>query len=169
MDIEQRIIEQRTTEATKKNLIGYEGKLYLIARFLGDEIIKQSEEQQFLNYEDFEEEEIQTLDENTVTTKLGYFYTGTKHANNIEIYTDDYFGEIRVFYKGILCYKETGGVLETYVPHDLWEKTIEDLYTIIQPKIKKYIKTKAIEEQTNLKIAEDNTISELRKKWGDII
>jgi hypothetical protein len=169
MDIEQRIIEQRTTEATKKNLIGYEGKIYLIARFLGDEIIKQNEEQQFLNYDDFQEDEIQTLDENTITTKLGYFYTGSKHANNIEIYTDDYFGEIKVFYKGFLCYKETSGLLETYVPNECWENTIEELYNIIQPKIKNYIKKKAIEEQNNYKMMEDTTIADLRKKWGDII
>jgi hypothetical protein len=169
MELEKRIIEQRTIEAHKKNLIGFQGKLYLIARFLGDEIIKQSEELNYLDFEDFDPEKIETLDEDTTSKKIGYFYSGLRDANQLEIYVDDYYSEIRVFYKGFLCYKETAGALSTYVPHAIWEDIVDKLYERASIRIDKALERKQEEDKINMKIMEEKTISELRKKWGDII
>lgn len=172
MNFEDRIREQRTTEATKKNLIGMEGKIYLIARFLGHEIISQSDEQNFLDdflEGDYDQEKIFTLDENTSTRKLGYCFDGMSRGYHIEIYTDDNLNEIKLYYKGIIFYKESFGILENYVPHQEWENIIENLYIECQNRIEKFIKNKKAEEKESLQRLENETIKNLRKKWGDII
>ena len=172
MNIEDRIREERTTEATKKNLMGMEGKLYLIARFLGDEIIQQSSTENYLddfwNNIDYEEK-MPIIDESTSVSHLGYHYDAMKRGYHLEIFTEYNINEIRLYYKNFLCYKESSGRLETYVPHIEWEQAIENLYLECEPKIKKYVKNKKSEEIKSIQILENDTIKKIREKWGNII
>ena len=170
MNLEERILEQRTIEATKKNLIGQEGKIYLIARFLGDEIIYQNDSYDDYDFEqEFNVENMPILSEDTYSRKIGHHYSGLKHANKIEIFTDDYSGEIRLFNDGNLVYKEVFSILESYVPNNNWEEVVDKLQIIIKPKIENFLKNKKKKEERDMKIMENNTIKEIQKRWGNIL
>lgn len=172
MNFEDRIKEIRTTEATKKNLIGMEGKLYLIARFLGHEIISQSSDQSFLDnfWEDVtENDDIPILDESTRSSKLGYYFDGMSRGHHLEIYTNDNINEIKMYYKGNIFYHESFGVLEKYIPHQEWETIIENLFIECNSRIQKFLKTKKQNEEKQFEKLENKTLEEIRKKWGDII
>lgn len=172
MDIEDRIREQRTNEAIHKNLVGFEGKLFLIAKILGYPITKQSDEQTILETDDFwniNEDEIPTFDDNVSFHDIGYFYDGLSSANRIEIICKEHEGTIKVTYKGFVCYEEESGLLLKYVPNQEWEDIVERLYKVVEERIKaKYEEYKA-EQKVNIHKAEKEELERLRKKWGDIV
>lgn len=173
MNIEARIIEQRTNEATKKNYLGMEGKIYRIAKYLGFEIIKDSGYSETLDFDgmfdDPDPNHIPILDENTVSYNIGFSYDGLKYGNNIEIVCNDYEQTTKVYYKGYLVYHEEQGALQAFVPLKEWENLIEDLYKKVEDKIKQKIETiKKEEEQVVAELAQ-HELQKLRRKWGDIL
>jgi hypothetical protein len=170
MSIEARIKEQRTIEATKKNLIGMEGKIYLIARFLGNEIVYQSSEQNYLDdYENnIDEYTIPVIDDSTVSNVIGYNFSGLNYGHNLEIVTEDYSMTIKLYFNGRILYKESSGDLESYSPHESWEKVVDYFYEIAEKKIKKYLEEKEKREKMEMQSLKKNTIEDLQSKWGNI-
>jgi hypothetical protein len=171
MSIEARIKEQRTIEATKKNLIGMEGKIYLIARFLGNEIIHQSSDGNYLNdfTEEIDEFTFPVIDDNTISNTIGYNFSGLNYGHNLEIFTEDYSMTIKLYYNGSVVYKESSGDLEAYSPSKNWEDAIEYFYEIADKKIKKFLEEKAKKDKLDIQMLKQNTIEDLQSKWGNII
>ena len=170
MSIEARIKEQRTIEATKKNLIGMEGKIYLIARFLGNEIIYQNSDQNFLeDYEsDFDEYTMPILDDSTISNLIGYNFYGLNYGHNLEIVTEDYSMTIKLYYNGKIVYKESSGDIESYSPDSSWEKAVDYFYEIAEKKIKKYLEEKEKKEKMEMQALKKNAIEDLQSRWGNI-
>ena len=173
MDIEARILEQRTNEAVQKNYMGMEGKIYRIAKYLGFEIIKDSGFSETIDYDEMfditDPNTIPILDEGPVSYNIGYSYDGLSSGRNIEIVSNDYEQTIKLYCKGYLVYHEEHGTLMAFVPHDMWEKTVDDLYEKVQEKIKRKMEEiKKEEEQVVAELAQ-HELQKLRSKWGDIV
>lgn len=173
MNIENRIVEQRTAEAMQKNLMGQQGKLYLIAKFLGHAILRQSEGDNLLYYDgmfdDLNETTIPIMDESITASEIGYNFDGLSRGINLNIMCNDQLSTIRMYYDGYCFYEEENNQLLRYVPNDLIEKQIDSLYVVVEEKVKdKYRKMKAEEIKEASKI-EKEEIRRLRNKWGDII
>lgn len=173
MSIESRIQEQRTNEATKKNLIGMEGKIYMIAKYLGHEIIQDSEAPETIDYEgfykDIEPNEIPYFTEDSYTNYLGYTYNALNTGHNIEILTFDYEQRIKLFYNGNCVYHEEGSVLLSFIPDEKWEIPLKALYEAVEYKVKNKLEKYKIEEKNIIAKMEEKELEKIRKKWGDII
>ena len=172
MSIESRIQEQRTNEAIKKNYMGMEGKIYLVAKYAGDEIVKQTEAPEILDFDSIYETDpvaIPYLDEESYSTVQGYHYNGLSNGLHLEITTSEYENLIKVYYKSYLVYHEEGGNLSTFIPHQGWEEIIEKMYKQVQDRIKAKIEKIKKEEEQLLKKLEKEEVDRLRSKWGDLI
>lgn len=172
MSIESRIQEQRTNEAIKKNYMGMEGKLYLIAKYAGDEIVKQSETPEILDFDSIYETDpvgIPYLDEESYSTVLGYNFNGLSNGLHLEITTSEYENKITVYYKSYLVYQEEGGNLISFIPHQSWEEIIEKMYKQVQDRLKEKFKKIQKEEEQLLQKMEKDEIDKLRSKWGGIV
>ena len=171
MDIEDRIKEQRTNEAISKNLMGAEGKLFLIAKYLGHAITKQSTDYNTLDIDDFwsDLEEIPTLDESTSFYDIGYFYEGNLEGNRIEIVCKEDEANIKMFLDGYLYYEEDGGALQKYYPYPPLEKLVENLYNRVEQLLKIKLAKYQKEEEKQMPIEEQRELNRLREKWGNII
>jgi hypothetical protein len=171
MNIEDRILEQRTAEAIRKNLMGQQGKIYLIAKVLGQAITHQSEGGNFLSYDMFTEDvdAIPILADDATSHDVGYTFDGLSRGLNINIICKDYEGEIKLFWDGYCYYHEDNNVLQRYVPNGALEKILDSLYTVVENRIhEEYRKMKKKEIQEAPKL-EREEIERLRDKWGDIL
>jgi len=168
---EQTIKEKRVIEATKKEYIGSYGKLAIICKSLGDQIIDQGDSyRNFFNYDDFwknnEEENIASLDENLNLNSLGYYFYGLNYSCNIEIFYFENQKKIQVKYDNELVYKEINGDLDCYVPNKIWESKVEDFYKIAKPiEESKKQKDKKLKKQ-EFEVKKNNILSYLKSKWG---
>jgi hypothetical protein len=168
---EELIREARTTEAMKKGYMGLEGKLAVIAKFLGDPIIQQGGkhfDQTFLEdfYELPDENEIQEMSEDESSYEIGLQFDGLSRGFNLTISVMNYLREITCRYHGQIVYREISGELEGFVPSEEWEKNINDLYNSakkIEKNRKPIEKAKFIEEAEKRKI---KIIDYLKSKWG---
>lgn len=193
-DKEKKIQEQRTIEATQKDLMGLDGKLGVILKNLGEPIIAQTEgdgllEYQYYQDDDYEPPEIKGTPEEILkripsmyvegvdeemyqsdiqynnTYEIGLIFDGLSRSINIEIRYLEENNELRVTYEGYVVYKEYAGELHAYVPGE-WEQFIERLFPFAKQKEKDNIKQKKV---LFAKEAEANKTSWLRKmanKWG---
>jgi hypothetical protein len=173
MSIESRIQEQRTNEAIKKNYMGQEGKIYLIAKYIGHEIVRDSENSETIDFDSmFENNDgntIPVLDEDAYSFGLGYNYNGLEFGYHLEITCMDFEQIIKLYYKGFLVYHEENGNLIQFIPNNMWEELVEKLYNrvkeILQIKLKKY----ELAEKAELSKLENEELNRLRSKWGNII
>lgn len=156
---EELIKEQRTIEATQKNLMGMNGKIALVAQAFGEEIFD-------TNIESFhyDGDLLPTIEEFTENV-IGVYFEGLKFNTNLQIKLDDE-SYICVTFEGHKVYEEETGELLRYVPLEAWEKKIEEFY---EPAKKK--QTERIEKR-NEKIVLKNKkrkidqLREYREKWG---
>jgi hypothetical protein len=172
MNIEEKIKEQRTFEATAKNLMGMEGKFYCIARFLGDAITTQSTDQTFLESDDFwslDTDELPSFSDEEVFSDIGYVYNGLSDGIHLEIICKEAESSIKVFFEGYLYYEEDQGSLLRYYPYPILEKHIENLYNRVEEKVKYLIKKEKPNQEKQIKKMEFDEIRKLREKWGNII
>jgi len=167
---EQLIKEARVIEAMKNGYMGLEGKFAIIARNLGSPIIQQGDffESHYENdpFYEFDQEEIQTLDENDNSRQVGVFFDGLKYGINMSITLSEYLREIKCVWEGKTVYLEVAGELEGYVPNSDWEAKIEHLNLIAK---KAEIKNKINEKQKTLEEVDkkkNQIINYLRDKWG---
>lgn len=187
---ENRIKRARTLEAEKKNLSGEGGKLFFIAKHLGNPITRHETE----NY-NWEEGKIPTLAaynflgdpiENpkgmgynedvryldNYVEDIGYHYYGISNGNNIEIVVETYSyfeensTEIKLYFQNDLMYHEIDEDLFAYVPRKDWEEKINDLYKLAKTKLVN--KTLIEEDQQNqeVEIKKNNLMKVMNKLWG---
>jgi len=171
MSREKLIQEQRTIEAMKKGYMGLEGKFVTITRGLGYPVIKQGGlnfEQSFL--EDYynlpEEDEIPVMDEEEGSYEIGMSFDGLNRGMNLSILLLYHNREISVRHEGRLVYKELAGDLEGFVPDDIWENKINDLFVLCK-KIEK--KDKPLERKMLRQMADkrrNEILENLKLKWG---
>jgi hypothetical protein len=170
MNIEEKIREQRTFEATAKNLMGMEGKFYLIARFLGDPITSQSSDQTFLETDElWDDDEMPSFSDDDIFSDIGYVYNGLSNGIHLEIICKENEGTIKVYFEGYLYYEEELGNLNRYIPYPPLEKHIENIYSRVEEKVKYMIKKEKPIQEKQIKKMEFDEIRKLREKWGNII
>jgi hypothetical protein len=166
---EQLIKEKRTIEATKKEYMGANSKFILICKNLGEEIIQQGSDNNFIKYDNFwdkEESSYETIDENTPISSLGFYFYGLNYSCNLEIYFLDYEKLTKVIYEGAKVYEEINGELEAYTPNNEWEIMIENLYNLAKEKDKK-LKIKEKERKKQIFEERKSSMLEILKKvWG---
>jgi len=165
---EQLIKEKRTIEATKKEYLGVNGKFVLISKNLGEEIIHQGSDNNYIKYDNFwdKEKEYETIDENTPISSLGFYFYGLNYSCNIEIYFLESEKLTKVIYNGQKVYEEVNGELFAYYPSNEWENQIEDLYKIAKEK-DKLIKGKEKEKQKQVfEERKKGVLERLRNVWG---
>lgn len=187
------IKEQRTLEATKKKLMGPEGKLGVILKQLGQPIISHDADagmynQTFLElYESIDDEDEWSLptiasgeenapygwewsepkDADFVSfSQIGWHFDGLSRRMHLEIKYDDLSKTLTLHYKGYLVFEETAGDLVTYIPNPEWENMINQLYSVAEPiKYKKEIQER--EDQKKLvQKAKKNFLQKMRERWG---
>jgi hypothetical protein len=188
LEKEKFIKEQRTAEAVNKNLMGLEGKLGVILKYLGVPVISQnvsnynSTEWQDA-YQDLEEEEMPVYDIDSPLTEMGKLFDGLKFGYHIEIsymtegavpvkesehYTSYNSASkvIKVTYKGYLVYLEAEGELHIYKPMDEWEDIINTIYTSAKKLQMKHREENKIEEKESNKQNKLSFLERLRETWG---
>jgi hypothetical protein len=181
------IREQRTIEATKKNLMGPAGKFGLILQAFGTPVIRQGSgmfDSSYLDdpYEDFTDteysptvsgqngpvsyrDEIALADMENIHNE-GLLFDGLSRGMHLEIVYWQTESKLQVSYKGYPVYIEIAGELETYAPFDDWENLIERLAKAAKEKLKTI--KKAQEEEISEKIQEKKKsfFQNLRLRWG---
>ena len=171
MNVEEKIREQRTNEAIQKNFMGQQGKIYLIAKFLGSPITKQTDSESMLPWDYLPEEnnEILILGEDSTSYDIGYFLDGLQRGLNIEIFCNDYEGTIKLKWEGYTYYEEESNALLRYYPYPPLEKIVDSLYGVVEQKIQyqyQELRKKEIKQAPEL---EKSELERLRDKWGNII
>ncbi len=180
-DKEEKIKEQRTLEAVKKNLMGNAGKFGLIARFLGEPIVSQSgfdghfpDDQIYHIYSDTVEEpigggftenrEYDSYESNVI--EIGWLFDGLSSGMHLEIKYLEEFKELKVTYKGNIVYREIAGELFAYVPNDEWETNINKLYAIAEKRelTERLKKKKILVEESNKN--KNNWFKNMKDRWG---
>jgi hypothetical protein len=174
MNIENRIVEQRTAEAIQKNLMGKQGKLYLISKVLGSPIVTQSDSGNFLDYEwmyglNEDYDALPVMDDSVTSHEVGYNFDGLTRGINLNIMCNDYSDTIKLYYDGYCYYEEESNQLLRYVPNTLIESHIDSLFGAAENKVREqYRNAKAAEIKEASKL-EREELARLRDKWGNII
>lgn len=171
---ENRIKEQRVIEATRKNLMGMEGKLGVILKFLGQPIYTQGSKDHYINqltdvydYLDAKnEDDILELDENYEEILNGYIFDGLTSGMNIEIIylMDDQ--KLVTKYKGYNVFIENSGDLQCYVPLEEWELIVDKLFIIAKKKQIKILEIAKAEGQIESQKEKISFLRRLRETWG---
>jgi hypothetical protein len=156
---EELIKEQRTIEATQKNLMGMNGKIALVAQVFGDEIMD-------TNIESFhyDGDLLPTIEEFTENV-IGVYFEGLKFNANLQIKLDNE-SYICVTFEGHKVYEEETGELLRYVPLDAWEKKIDEFYEPARKKLAERIDKRNQEIISTNKKRKLDKLREYREKWG---
>lgn len=171
MEFEDRIREKRTAEAVQKNLLGQEGKIFLISKLLGEPIVKESSGPEILDFDNLDADFDNTIplyDDETTSVIVGHFYEGLKHGHHLEIIYNEFESTLKLYYKGFLCYHEENNVLLSYVPNEGWENIVENLYKVVEQKIKYLIEKRKMAEKEAFSTIKQHEIKRLTDKWGNI-
>ena len=133
-DYENKIKEKRTIEASKKNLMGKNGKLGIILKHLGEPIVSQEGLFSDVSYFDHfwededNDESMQTFPDGSLSHDVGIFFDGLSRGMHLDIKYMENKRELTVYEKGYLVYKESSGDLLCYIPKESWEKKINNLH-----------------------------------------
>lgn len=170
----EKIREQRTIEATRKNLVGKHGKLGAIAMILGTPIMAHTGNE--INYMDdpyalHDPDEMPMFRDDPYALPIGWIWDGLREGIHLEIKVDDFKNEVVCYYKGYMVYREEAGLLEAYAPkHPIageWEHYIDLLYDRARKvKIHNIKVEEKIEEKKNSSLAR-RILDALRLRWGD--
>jgi len=169
---EELIKQQRRAEAVKNDLMGLEGKLGCILKYMGDPIISQnsifygSTSLPDVWHIPDDNPGIPTMDEDQPIYELGKHFSALSHGMHLEI--NFFYDERRltVTYKGHPVYCEIENELEAYVPLAEWEDKVDELLKIA--KMKEHVVVGKLKEE---KKEEENRsilnyLQTLRTKWG---
>lgn len=167
-NIEEKIAQLRLAEAVQKDFFGSTGKISIISKVFGSEIIQDN----FMNnsigllYEVTEEDKINEFDVNHTSTILGYHFDGLRMGIPLEIIQKEYDNSLKVLWQGRIVYEEIDGELISFNPLNEWERNIDSLYTKAEQKIdrEKSKNEKIIKEE--MQKEEDKEIKRIREKWG---
>lgn len=172
---EKLVKEQRLSEATRKNLVGLEGKFGTILKYLGDSIIGHSqggggglfESNPMSDVWDIEEDEsIPTADLDDNVMEEGMHFDGLRRGIHLEIIYKIASKEIAVLFEGYDVYRESEGELICYIPSERWESIIDKLFKIAKGKeVKHKVESKKRNEAEAEKL-KSNFLKHLKKAWG---
>lgn len=185
---ENAVREKRKIEATKKNLMGPSGKLGMIAKFLGSDIIGQGSDLLDLHYmdhfnDDFVEkeyaptvsdqkgpvswrDEIKDMEDGISTSALGYIFDGLSRGMHLEIKYFKENGELVANYKGYEVYHEIAGELNGYAPFPEWEDMITRLHKSAKQKREKIKQQQKKEIGEKIESQKAGIWQKLRLRWG---
>jgi hypothetical protein len=181
------IREQRTIEATKKNLMGPSGKFGVILQAFGTPIIRQGTslvDSSYLDdpFEDFvnveysstmsgqqgplvSRDEISNADTEHVYNE-GLLFDGLSRGLHLEITYWHYDNKLQVSYKGYPVYIEIAGELEAYAPTEEWENIIERLAKAGKERLKNLKKSEEEKIGQQLQEKKKTFLQRIRNKWG---
>ena len=130
---ENKIKTLRTAEANRRNLMGGNGKLGVVARMRGRVIPLISEEDDFSWIVDSEPSMTSLPDERTQTARFaGFEYDGVREGRPLIIrYIIDEC-HIQVHHEGDRVYEELGGELKCFVPNPVWEGIVDRIFQYCQ-------------------------------------
>lgn len=168
-NIEEKIAQLRLAEAVQKDFFGSSGKISIISKVFGSEIIQDNfvnNSISFLYEETSEEEKINEFDINHTSVVLGYHFDGLRMGMPLEIIQKEYDNSLKVLWQGRVVYEEIDGELISFNPLNEWERNIENLYLKAEQKIdrEKSKNEKIIKEE--MQKEEDKEIKRIREKWG---
>jgi len=167
---ERAIREKRTLEATKKNYMGAAGKLGMIAKFLGQPIIREGGgilEMSFMtDLYYFEDENELPTTQNLEIQEVGQEFNGLSSGMHLEIkylYAEQ---KLHVEYKGYTVYKEIAGDLFGFAPFPEWENLIEKLYVKAKERKKKMELEMEPFIEDIVQRKKQNWLQKMRHRWG---
>jgi len=177
---EELIKEQRTFEATRKNLMGINGMLGTICRRLGTPIQKEGSsmfdmsemddpwalEEEQREDEPFDMNKMPTMDEDEISYTIGYVFDGLSRGIHIEIKYIEDRKELNCFYKGYEVYREVSGELEMYVPSEEWEGKVEYLFSKAKSVEKKRMQQSKEELREVAMQRQAEYLEHLKNRWG---
>jgi hypothetical protein len=191
---EKRIKDQRTIEANRKKLMGLEGKLGCILKYLGEPLIQQDQGDWFHTTRHLDEytptewggtpeeiiTQIPTEDWGDIaadecyrseriqydTQEIGMYYNGLSRGMNLEILYLNQEHILTVKYEGELVYREVAGELEAYTPSSDWEHKIDQLFPLAKKKETTTIKENIEKKKERDRLRKFDFLNKLRKKWG---
>ncbi len=173
-DKEKRIRDHRLTEATRKNLVGLEGKFGTILKSLGKPIIgdggiKMFESTPMPNFYDYldEEEGLETMEEDQPTTDIGVIFDGLTSGLHLEIIYKYEERELKVLWQGEMVYLELAGELECYIPSHTWESKIDYLFNVAKKRVEKERRKIVDEDKLEKQRDKLSFLARLRKMWGN--
>jgi len=167
-NIEEKIVELRMAEAVQKDFFGNTGKISIISKVFGSEIIQDSFSGNSIRsmYEDIEEKEVPEFDINHTSTIIGYSFDGLRMGIPLEIVQKEYDNSLKVFWQNRVVYQEIDGELLAYNPLNEWENNIESLYTKAIKKIERQQENNKKKMSSEMQKEEDKEVERLKEKWG---
>lgn len=169
---EKRIKEQRLIEAAEKNLLGANGKLGSICRYLGTEIkavggsLYDSYEYEFDSWGEEDPDELPTSGIDDPVYNIGYLFDGLSRGMHLEIKYLAYEKRLSCYYKGHEVYREIEGDLKAYAPFAEWETLIDKLHKTAQTVAGKKKKQQAEETKVEKLAYAKSFLQKLRERWG---
>ena len=191
---EKRIKDQRTIDANRKNLMGLEGKLGCILKYLGEPLVRQDEGEWFHNVRTMDEEEdvewggtpeeiitqISTEDWGAMlpdecyrserksydVEEVGLLFDGLSSGINLELRYRNDDGRLTARWEGHLVYDEIAGDLQCFVPMQEWEDKVNLLFPLA--KKREVAKAHTMMDTRKEKVQKDklSLLDRIRKKWG---
>lgn len=163
LDKEAIVREQRTIEAIRKNLTGKGGKFGVIARVLGEKIIRQDTD---VDWDEYEEGQILEYDGEESITEEGYLFDGLRMGLHLTIVYNIVMSTIKVQYKGRTIFSEIAGDLECYAPNLEWEQVVDDLFNKAKEKAEDRKESKKEKRENALKTLGRLYLDKFRTQWG---
>lgn len=171
---EELIKRKRQSEAIQKNLMGLEGKIGFVLKYLGEPIIDQTgmgwhqvgKALDFWYIPDDEPQGLPTADEDEEPDCIGYYYNALSRGIHMDISYKSYEKKLQLEYKSYPVYCEVDNELEMYVPGEEWENQLDRLYEtakkVAPAKIAKMEEEEKEEEEREI----FKFLKDLRRKWG---
>lgn len=167
-NIEEKIAELRMAEAIQKDLFGNAGKISIISKVFGSEIIQDNFSNNPISiiYEDIDDDKVREFDVNHTSSIIGYHFDGLRIGVPLEIIQKEYDNSLKVFWQNRVVYEEIDGELVSYNPLNEWEQNIDQLYTKAENKIKRDEKNNRNVMTKQMQKEEDKEVKRLKEKWG---
>lgn len=165
---EKAIQEQRTNQAIRENYMGSAGKIGMIAKWMGSEIISETGGLYDVNYLPQSEEDTDGLPvaEDTYLSLEGYVFDGLSRGMHLEIRYINKESKLTVDYRGYRVYTEIAGDIAAFAPFPEWMDMIEKLYKIAVEKQKKKFADCEEEDVIEIKKQQATWLQKLRMRWG---
>lgn len=171
-DKERRVKEQRYIEASRKMLLGLEGKLGVILKQLGEPIISQGgtwfDSTPMIDVWELPDEEtgMPTFEEDEAIIEVGMIFDGMSSGIHVEIKYIEDEKALSLRYKGQLVFSEMNDELQCYVPSPEWEKHVDDLFNIAKKREEKKHSEYVEESKLQSKREKLSFLEQLRLRWG---
>lgn len=188
-DKEKVIKELRTIRAAKKELMGLDGKLAFICKYLGSVISRQGSAYMDVDFledpydvDHYDASYEQTMGEGNIgpmtdpgklldydggfISEEGLLFDGLKWGMHLEITHNFLDKKIAATFKGYRVYEEIAGDLQCYVPIDEWEDMVDRLYKVAKDRKKKNEPIRAAELELKIQEKKKGFFQKLMERWG---